>query len=236
MKKVTARTKNILAAYDAYQNIEEAAADGIPAMGMFSGPAGMGKTTAGAWLFTQADGILVRCLRADTLGTFLERLAQDLGLETRQRRADMITFVVHELAKTGKPLFIDEADYICDKDQVLETIRDLYDLANVPIILIGYDKLPRKIKRLPQLFSRISQHVEFKPADFDDIQIMASDLVEHTVVQDDLLNDLLKASKGNFRDITVALGKIERFALSNDITRISAHQWADQPFFPRVGL
>jgi DNA transposition AAA+ family ATPase len=236
MKPKTAQTKNILKAYDAYQTIASAAANGIPAMGMFSGVAGLGKTTAGAWLFTEADGILVRCLKADTLGTFLERLAIDLGLDIRQRKADMINYIVRELAQTNKPLFIDEADYLAEKFNVLETIRDIYDLANVPIILIGYAELPKKLKRLPQLHSRISQHVEFLPADADDLKIMATELLEGCVIESDLQQQLLRESKGNFRRITVGLSSIEKFCHVNDINSISAQQWANNPFFPKSGL
>lgn len=232
MKLATAKTKNVLAAFDAYQNIVQAAREGTPAIGMFSGKAGLGKTTAGSWLFVHADGVLVRCLKADTLGTFLERLALELGLESRQRRADMLAFIVKELAIHDKALFIDEADYLAENTEVLETIRDIYDLANVPIILIGYEHLPKKVKRLPQLLSRISQHVQFQPADEDDIEIMAQSLVEHVQIAPCLLSHLLKASKGNFRRITVGLVTIEKFSAANGIKTITSEQWGNAPFFP----
>jgi len=235
MKAITAKTKNVMAAFDAYQTVEQAAQEGSPAMALFSGQAGLGKTTAGAFLFVQADGILVRCLKSDTMGTLLERLAQDLGLDKRQRKADMINFIVRELALTGKPLFIDEADYLADKTEVLETIRDIYDLSGVPIVLIGYEHL-QKIKRLPQLFGRISQHVQFQKADEEDISIMASELVEHTVIAPDLLQELLDASKGNFRRITTGLASIEKFAKSNSLNTIDADQWAGRQFFPVAEL
>ena len=170
------------------------------------------------------------------MGTLLERLAQDLGLDKRQRKADMINFIVRELALTGKPLFIDEADYLADKTEVLETIRDIYDLSGVPIVLIGYEHLPQKIKRLPQLFGRISQHVQFQKADEEDISIMASELVEHTVIAPDLLQELLDASKGNFRRITTGLASIEKFAKSNSLNTIDADQWAGRQFFPIAEL
>lgn len=236
MKPVTARTKNIESALKAYMSVEQAAADGTPAMGLFSGKAGLGKTTAGAWLFAKADGVLVRCLRADTLGTFLERLAIDLGLETSCRRADMLNYIVRELALNSKAVFVDEADYLADKVPVLETLRDIYDLANVPIILIGYEQLPKKIKRLPQLLSRISQHVEFQPADENDIVTMSESLVEGCAIEKELLLELLAKSKGNFRRITVGLGYIEKFCQANDIKLIRAEQWAQRPFFPNAEL
>ncbi|GAB2933407.1 AAA family ATPase [Rheinheimera gaetbuli] len=234
MKTAVAKTKNVLAAFDAYQHLIEAALHNTPSIAMFTGQAGLGKTTAGSYLFVQADGILVRCLKSDSLSTFLERLAQELGLEKRQRKADMLNFIVHELAITGKPLFIDECDYIADRQDVLETIRDIYDLANVPIILIGYNQLPKKVKRLEQLYSRISQHIEFQPADMDDITTMASELVTDTSIAPCLLAELLQESKGNFRRIHTGLNTIEAFARSNGLESINASQWGNQPFFPSV--
>lgn len=234
MRMVTAKTKNVLAALEAYQIIEQAAAENAPAMGMFSGPAGFGKTTAGAYLFVAADGVLLRCLRSDTISTFLERLAMELGLEKRQRKADMINFIVKELAMTNKPLFIDEADYLADKTEVLETIRDIYDLSGVPIILIGYEHLPKKVKRLEQLHSRISQHVAFQKADMQDVQIMAKQLVEEVTIADDLLSELLVQAQGNLRRITTGLATIEKLARSNGLKIINQNKWADRPFFPAV--
>jgi DNA transposition AAA+ family ATPase len=234
MKTAVAKTKNVLAAFDAYQHLSEAALNNTPSIAMFTGQAGLGKTTAGSYLFVQADGILVRCLKSDTLGTFLERLSQELGLDQRARKADMLKFIVHELAVTGKPLFIDECDYIAERQDVLETIRDIYDLANVPIILIGYNQLPKKVKRLEQLYSRISQHIEFQPADLDDITTMASELVTDTAIHADLLAELLHASKGNFRRIHTGVNTIEAFARSNAMPSINAAQWGEQQFFPSV--
>ena len=66
MKATTAKTKNVMAAFDAYQTIYQASLEGSPAICLFSGKSGLGKTTAGAFLFVQADGVLVRCYRADT--------------------------------------------------------------------------------------------------------------------------------------------------------------------------
>ena len=232
MKATTAKTKNVMAAFDAYQTIYQASLEGSPAICLFSGKSGLGKTTAGAFLFVQADGVLVRCYRADTLPAWLWRLARELGLDKRKSKVDMLNFIVRELSLSGKPLFIDESDYIADNIEILETIRDIYDMSGVPVIMIGYDLLPVKIKRLEQLHNRISQHVKFQRADEEDISIMASELVEHTVISPDLLQELLDVSKGNFRRITTGLASIERFTKSNNLKTINADQWAQRQFFP----
>jgi hypothetical protein len=234
MRSQTALTKNIIAALDAYQYIDQASKDGSPAIAMFTGDAGLGKSKAGEYLFIEADGLLVRCCRADTHGTLLQKLANELGLEHRKSKKDMQDFIVNELATLNKPLFIDEADYLVNNIAVLEGIRDIYDLANVPIILIGYAQLPRKVKRLPQLVSRIAQHVEFQSADFEDIYTMSQSLVDGTNIQQCLLVELLSVSRGNFRHIHTGLSTIERFAISNELSTINAEQWAQRPFFPII--
>lgn len=234
MKNQTALTKNVIAALDAYQYIEQAALDGSPAIAMFTGDAGLGKSKAGEYLFIETDGLLVRCCRADTHGTLLQKLANELGLEARRSKKVMQDYIVSELAALQKPLFIDEADYLVNKIDVLEGIRDIYDMANVPIILIGYAQLPRKVKRLPQLVSRIAQHVEFKPADMADIITMADSLLSYTEVEEQLLKELLVVSKGNFRRIHTGLTTIERFAKSNNLSTVNSMQWAQRQFFPII--
>lgn len=237
MKSAVAKTKNVLAAFLAYQSIVEASQSGTPAIAMFTGSAGLGKTTAGSWLFAKADGLLVRCLKADTLGTFLSSLAKELGLDTRSNgvsRVATLNFIVEELASSQKALFIDECDYIADKTEILETIRDIYDLANVPIILIGYNALPAKVKKLGQLSSRISQHVEFRPADFDDLSLMTKELITDTEIQPCLLQELLTAAAGNYRRLHTGLDTIEKFARTNQMKTINAEHWGDKPFFPSV--
>ncbi|WP_102798759.1 AAA family ATPase [Bowmanella denitrificans] len=232
MKSTVARTSNVMAAFEAFQNLMDAAQSGSPAIGMFTGKAGYGKTTAGVWLFAQANGLLVRCLKADSPRSFLERIGQELGLDKRWSKVDTFNFIIKELCVTRLPLFIDECDYIADKPEILETIRDIYDMANVPIIMIGYAELPRKIKRLEQLDSRVAQHVEFKPANSGDIAIMAKALLENCSIADCLAAQLLDVSKGSYRRIHTALDKIEKFAKANKLTSVTAEQWGNQAFFP----
>lgn len=234
MLKKTALTKNLLSAVDAFQYITQAAIEGSPAVCMFTGNAGLGKTTAGEYLFIESAGLLMRCRKADTLGSVIERLALELGLPKRQRKNDMIDYIVQELAELNKPLFIDESDYLANKPEVLEGFRDIYDMSNVPMIFIGYAQLPRAIKRLPQLASRISQHVEFKPADTDDLMILSETVLPQLNISECLLDELRAAAKGNFRQIHTGLGSIERFAQANSLSSINAQQWANQMFFPSI--
>jgi DNA transposition AAA+ family ATPase len=233
MKFDTAHTKNILAALDAYEYIEQAAQDRSPAIAMFTGKAGLGKSHTGEYLFIHGGGLLVRCSRSDTHRTFLQQLAKEVGLSSKRGAKEMEDYIVEQLLEDPRPIFVDECDYLADKPAVLEGIRDIYDRSHVPVILIGYEHLPAKIKGLPQLQTRIAKHVEFKPADFEDTELMAEALLDELIISREMLEDLKTQSKGNYRDMHTGLSTIERWAKSNGLSSVNLDQWADQQYFPK---
>jgi DNA transposition AAA+ family ATPase len=224
-------TSNMMAAYEAYTNLEQAALDMTPAMGLFSGEAGLGKTTAGGFLFVQANGVLVRCRRADTISTFFKSLAKDLGLETRWGLAQNLDIATEGLAQANKPLFIDECDYIAENVAILESIRDIYDTVNIPIVLIGYAKLPKHIRSMPQLASRVAEHVEFKPATLEDTALMASELIPQITLSECLLAHINAETRGNYRRIHTSLSKVEKFAEANQLAEIDKDAWGNNQLF-----
>lgn len=234
MKKKTLMTKNMLAAYDLLGQLEMAAEEETPAMGLITGNPGLGKTTSAAWLFVKADGVLVTCDKVDTEASILRKLCREYGIQPPHGRTKLLDAVREQANRIGKPIFFDEADYISKKEDVLETIRGIYDSANVPMLLIGYAKLPTIMKTMPQLRGRIGGHVQLAPADMEDINLMATLADVH--VKDDLLKVLLQDTGGNFRDIRTGLSRIEKFAQTNDMKEISLDQWPDDEDFYFKGI
>ncbi|MDX7878610.1 ATP-binding protein, partial [Aeromonas veronii] len=89
--------------------------------------------------------------------------------------------------------------------------------AEQPLILVGMEEIARRISQRKQLFNRISQWIEFKPADLDDVSLIASEMLEVDVEIDDALLDLIrKRSNGVVRTIVSALDKIEKMAMASD--------------------
>lgn len=74
-------------------------------------------------------------------------------------------------------IFVDEADYVVGNARIMETLRDIYDAPN-SLILVGMEEIARRISQRKQLFNRISQWIEFKPADLDDVSLIASEMLE----------------------------------------------------------
>ena len=199
-------------------------ANGMPGMGLCYGPSGLGKTTATAWLATRQHGVFVRAMATSTPTSLLDKICQELCIASRARVAQTVEAIVGKLAETGRPLFVDEADYVVGQQRLVDTLRDLHDLSEVPVILIGMQGIDRKISLSPQLSGRMAQWVEFKPATLDDARKLAAELCE-VAVADDLVADLHLKTGGAVRNMVVGLGRIEQLAKNRSAKSIELADW-----------
>lgn len=197
---------------------------GMPGMGLVYGASGYGKTTAVAWLATRQHGVFVRALATTTPSSLCESICKELGISRRATNVATIESIVEKLVVTERPLFVDEADYIADQKRLVETLRDIHDLANVPVILIGMQHLRRTVSTREQLAGRIAQWVEFQESTLDDARALAGALTE-VEVSDELIARLHVSARGAVRLIVVGLGRIEQFARSRGLARIGVAEW-----------
>lgn len=199
---------------------------GLPGMGLIYGETGFGKTTAAAWLINQCHGVYVRCVATSTpsslLGAILVEL--DLDMHAGANCARMVDAIVQKLARTGRPLFIDEADYVAEQKRLTDTLRDVHDLSTVPVILIGMAGIQRTLQRSPQIIGRIAQWVEFGPCDIDDARLLADQICE-VRVHPDLLRRLHQKSGGSVRLLVVGLARIEQHARAKGLAAIGTGDW-----------
>ncbi|NQY63962.1 MAG: AAA family ATPase [Alteromonadaceae bacterium] len=232
MKYHTAYTKNVAQASSLFNALLQRSPV-VPGFGLIDGRPGLGKTFATIKLLNSIEnGIYIRAVALDSAASFLDRLLKELSVRDRPR-AKMARYekVIDALHDQPRVLFIDEADYYMDKPQLLETLRDIHDMTGIAIILVGMDKIARKISLLPQLDSRISQRYEFQPADLEDMQIMVKELFEHGItVSDSLLRKVINETNGNYRLSAIALENIERKAKVDGIKHIDVAEYGiDQP-------
>jgi DNA transposition AAA+ family ATPase len=204
---------------------------GTPGMGLIFGKSGLGKTTATAWFVNKCNGVYVRALSTWTPCTMLQEILRELDVApTRLRAAPMVTQIVEILRLTGRPLFLDEFDYIVEDKKMTETLRDIHDLSSVPIVLVGMDQVKKKVQLREQFVNRIAQWVEFKTADFEDCSILYDQLCE-VKIHSDLLRKLFEASKGVVRLIVIGLDVIERRAKTLGLKEINLEKWGSAGFF-----
>lgn len=207
---------------------------GMPGMGLIYGPTGYGKTTATTWFINQCNGVYVRAMATWSPSAMLSTVLRELDVEPHGNNARMAETVIDKLAAQGRPLFLDEADHILDSKRMVETLRDLHDLATVPVVLIGMDGIQRKIQARQQLTGRILEWVQFQGADQKDARVLADGLCE-VPVADDLLEQLHAAASAKRRGeivggasarlLVVGLARIEYYARSRGHQKMNAGNW-----------
>lgn len=238
MKNKIVPVGNVLRATEACRALLARAA-GMPGMGLVYGQSGLGKTTAVAWLATRENGVYVRARATSTPTSLLDTIGKELNLALKQRVDLKVDAIVEKLAITGRPLFIDEADYVVGKDgenRLANTVRDLHDLATVPVVLIGMAGIDRRIALSPQLAGRMAQWVEFKHCTDADAQKLADELCE-VAVAGDLVRALSERAGGSVRNVTVGLAKIEQQARKRGLAQIALADWPKgEAFFLGTGL
>lgn len=228
MKSSIAQTKNMRNLLTAYQALTKRRM-GTPGMGLLYGATGAGKTTAATWLITSQNAVYVRALAMWSGQSMCQAICQEVGLEPMGSPSKMLPPIIERFAMTGRALFVDESDYLFHNPRLLETLRDIHDQSLVPVVLIGMEGVDRKILRHKQLARRISQWIQFKGLDLDDLKAVAAVTCEVPIAPD-LLQRLHEVSKGSVGLATVGLAQISRagFDPSKPVT---LKDWGDKEFF-----
>ena len=208
---------------------------GVEGMGLVWGNPGEGKTTAIAWAVDQVNGVYVRARASWTPLAMLNAFAAELGVDgSKGSKSQVCDRIIDDLTRNPKMVFVDEADYLFRGrgDEMADTMRDIYDVSQSPIVLIGMEDMSGKIKNRPRLRRRIQKWVAFKPLEFKDVKNL-TDTVCEVPIEHDLLADLHKKSSGNIGLITLGLEKLERYSKRNGIDPdpIGPSHWGDKPFF-----
>lgn len=199
-------------------------APGLPRMGLVYSESGYGKTTALAWLATRQNGVFVRALATTTPSSLLESICKELCIAKRVKNVDAVEDIVQGLWTHNRPLFIDEADYLISQAKLIETLRDIGDLAQTPVILIGMKGIERRITERPQLYNRIAQWVEFQPATMEDTKLLAKELAE-VDIKEDLVRQLHQQAAGVLRLVVIGLARIEHVARNHNLSKIGLADW-----------
>ena len=123
----------------------------------------------------------------------------------------MLDQIAEELALSGKPLVIDEADFLVEHKQI-EIVRDIYEASQAPIMLIGEEWLPGKLKvgTVPRARARLVPGAA--GGSFEDVKALCRLYAAGTEIADDLLQRIYTVSNGSARRVVVNLALVEEAA------------------------
>lgn len=221
MYKKTVRTSNVLSFLAAFTALETRGAAESCWM-LVTGKAGLGKTSTSRWwaLSQDVNGVYIRATSKITPHWLLSSIISELGQTADRRMEYAFAQALKLVALNRRPIILDEAEHCLADPEVLETLRDISDLTEVPVIIIGYDKIKAKLTAYEQITSRISAVAEFKPLTLDDVHKCCLELAEVSI-SEDLVTEIHRASGSRMRTVIDAIANTERHARRNGLATVT---------------
>lgn len=237
MKRETVRTSDLVKVVAEVHNLMDVE-PGAPGMALLDGPPGFGKTTSLTFCVTRMRGVYIRAMVTWSVTSMLQSLCRELDLPAHRHRQPMIDAAIQSLATDPRPVFIDEADYLFrqrgGETAMLDALRDVYDTAGVPVILVGMETLAQEL-RTPRLarFDRRMARIRMEGLSEADAQTVAEELCE-VPIDRDVVAGLHGETGGNIGRLVVALGQLERWSRTNGLPTITLDRVEQNGPIPRL--
>jgi len=217
MKKVFTRTQNVKNFINMMNNLQNRA-KGVPGMALLYGEPGLGKTQAVLWWVAQNDAIFIRSTNLMTGRWLLEDIVEELGEIPNYKTSELFKQCIRQLKEDPKIIIIDEVDYLAADSKAIETLRDIHDKANVPIVLVGMGQADKKLMRYRHLYDRISEKLKFEPFINSDIKDIVEQLCE--VEMTECAIRYIYSQTNRFRQIVKMINTAENIAKANGLSVI----------------
>lgn len=224
-----AQLTNMTLALKTFYDCEDAGSS-LPRIGIIYGPSGYGKTVATAYVAQRTGAAYLLARSIWTQLSLLQAIAEELGISALERSAPRILEqVIDQLNRDPRALILDEMDHLIRRQHV-EIIRDIHDATTVPIILVGEEALPQKLKHWERFHNRVLVATPAQPASLDDAHKLRALYCPRVEIADDLVAAIVTACRGVTRRIVVNLKTAERLGMEDAAPRIDLAWWADRPF------
>jgi len=203
---------------------------GLPGLGVFYGWSGYGKTTAAVYAANRFRAFQVEVKSVWTKKKLCTEILRDMGVAPAKTISDMVDQIAQELARSDRPLLIDEIDHLVDRNMI-EIVRDIHESSGATIILIGEEKLPRKLMAWERVHGRILDWVAAEEGQIDDVDYLAAIYCPRVALDDELKALILEDSHRSIRRISINLERVKEFAQTRNLAAVSRKDWGDRPFF-----
>ena len=217
MKKVFVKTNNVKRFITMMNNLQNRA-EGVPGMALVYGEPGLGKTQTINWWAFKNNAILVRCTQLMSARWLLSEILEEMGEIYGYKISDCFKLVVRNLLVNPKIIIIDEVDYLTVDSRAVETLRDIHDKTNVPIVLVGMIYAKSRLKKFNHLYDRLSEIVKFEKFSKNDIKTIVQELSE--VEMTDCAIRYIYTNLNRFRQIVKVINKAEIIAKANGLNSI----------------
>lgn len=213
--------KNVSAMDTLVETIRERP-QGSSGFGVFSGPSGYGKTVASTHAQNNSECLYVEVREYWTRKDFCRAVLTELGRKPKGTISMMMEEIVYVLGNDlGRGLIIDEADKLVDKNMI-ELARDIQEMTNAPVILVGEEKLPQKLMAVERVHNRVLDWVLAQPCDIDDARVLARMIAPALEIEDALLARICRETGGRTRRVSNTLFEAANYARNQGAKQLTA--------------
>lgn len=195
----------------------------LPGISAFYGPSGFGKSTAANYVATKTNAFYVQVKSTYTKKAFAQALLREMSIPMPNTMPEMIELASAELAKSGRPLIIDEFDHLVHSSKV-EMIRDLYESSQGTFLIIGEELLPRKLEKWERFHGRVLNWVPALPSDLNDVMELSRIYAPSIEITQDVLEQLVSVVRGSTRRVSTNLEMLHENALEFGVKRVSSKE------------
>lgn len=218
MNKIFVKTQNVKNFIGLVENLQNKPKN-IPKMGLVYGEPGLGKSQTALWLACKYDAIYLRATNLMTVRWLLEELVKELDEIPRFLTSGNFNLVVKKLKQEPKMIFIDEIDYLMNNYKTIETLRDIHDKTDCPIIFVGMGLAHKKLERYKHLFDRFSEIVKFETFSINDLKQIFDQLSEVPFTLDAI--EFIHKKYNRFRQIVQLINQLEIIGKDNNLQEMN---------------
>lgn len=203
---------------------------GLPGLVAMYGPSGYGKSAAAAFAANQHRCYYTECRDTWSKKAFLTAILRDMSILPERTLSDMVDQIAVQLSTSRRPLIVDDVQYLLEK-ATANVLTDIYNASEGTIVLIGEERVPSSLQRLERLHNRVLEWVPAQPATIEDVRQLAVESYPELLFGEDLLEDLVRVTKGCLRRIAVNLYKVRSEAAAMMLDQVGMAEWGKRSWF-----
>lgn len=203
---------------------------GLPGLVAMYGRSGLGKSAAAAYAANFYRSYYIECRDTWSKKAFLQAILMEMSILPARTMSDMVDQISVQLSTSMRPLIVDDVQYLLDK-AAANILTDIYNASQGTIVLIGEERVPASLAKLERLHNRVLEWVPAQPATLDDLRLLARQSYPELDIDDDLLDDLNKATRGCLRRAAVNLYKVQSEASAMMLQQIDLIAWGQRGWF-----
>lgn len=227
-----AKLTNVGLALSAMKQIQQASTQ-MPRIAVLSGPAGLGKTQAAAYMAHPmgVNAVFIQLRPFETMKSLAQLMLTELDVRWKSQWSvgQMFEAICERVSVMQRPLVIDEFDHIAET-KCVDFIRAIHDKCAAPIFLIGEERLQQKLlSRHERFHDRVLVWAPALPCDANDAAALAKHYVPALTWETGALDALVARTQGVARRITTELERIKEECKRKGLTAVSAEVVGQAP-------